>query len=482
MKKYNIPGFTLVELIVVITILTILGTIGFLSFKNYAQSARNSARISDLKTIEKSMGLLETEWTRFPIPNNPINITYSGGLAWQQWTLWTWAIQSLRRVSNIPKDPVFKVDYTYSLWRSQNKYQIAWVQEWSIYYSQNLLSSNAYALSAKNLDGYVIWNYLSYAVPVISWADCYLITTPSMILSDIPITWVLLDGGIYNYSYRKSWHVPSNYAGVVEVISLAQGFQTNEVLDWCEMNTTWELNLYIAKLSTSFQGLSNVQRYESLIYNSNSNNFQRNILRNLEEHWVQVSQQLINIVESPLLNYTFTDIFLNTDGTSLVWSHNSWSGSWITLWAGSTTDYNIITNVLEKNGAAQTIVAPSPNPLITNENYTLSFDIENFASWDISAYLRYANSNNYYKLQLSSSGYQIIRNIWWVESILQTIVETIVVWSNIVFSISEDAVSFEVNGIEKENIVAWWLSATWHPAIMLENNWARIDNYSLIYR
>jgi type IV pilus assembly protein PilA len=61
MKKYNIPGFTLVELIVVITILTILGTIGFLSFKNYAQSARNSARISDLKTIEKSMGLLETE-------------------------------------------------------------------------------------------------------------------------------------------------------------------------------------------------------------------------------------------------------------------------------------------------------------------------------------------------------------------------------------------------------------------------------------
>jgi prepilin-type N-terminal cleavage/methylation domain-containing protein len=59
-KKNNSYAFTLVELIVVIMILAILGTIGFLSFQNYAQGARNSARISDMRVINKAMSLLDT--------------------------------------------------------------------------------------------------------------------------------------------------------------------------------------------------------------------------------------------------------------------------------------------------------------------------------------------------------------------------------------------------------------------------------------
>lgn len=45
-------AFTLVELIVVITILAILWTIAFLSFTTYSRDARNTKRLSDLKSIE----------------------------------------------------------------------------------------------------------------------------------------------------------------------------------------------------------------------------------------------------------------------------------------------------------------------------------------------------------------------------------------------------------------------------------------------
>jgi prepilin-type N-terminal cleavage/methylation domain-containing protein len=83
-RKHNTHAFTLVELIVVITILAILGTLAFMSFKNYTQSARNSSRISDMKTLEKAMSLLGTIGASYPSPDEAENITYSGGLAWKQ--------------------------------------------------------------------------------------------------------------------------------------------------------------------------------------------------------------------------------------------------------------------------------------------------------------------------------------------------------------------------------------------------------------
>jgi prepilin-type N-terminal cleavage/methylation domain-containing protein len=49
--KHYFKGFTLVELIIVITILAILATITYISFKNYSGSARDSIRVTDIKTI-----------------------------------------------------------------------------------------------------------------------------------------------------------------------------------------------------------------------------------------------------------------------------------------------------------------------------------------------------------------------------------------------------------------------------------------------
>lgn len=50
-------GFTLVELIVVITILVILGAIAFVSLRNYALDARDSKRITNVRTISQGFDL-----------------------------------------------------------------------------------------------------------------------------------------------------------------------------------------------------------------------------------------------------------------------------------------------------------------------------------------------------------------------------------------------------------------------------------------
>lgn len=49
----KLSAFTLVELIVTISILAILGTIGIISLLGYQNSARDSVRVSDIKSIQK---------------------------------------------------------------------------------------------------------------------------------------------------------------------------------------------------------------------------------------------------------------------------------------------------------------------------------------------------------------------------------------------------------------------------------------------
>lgn len=484
MRNYKRYAFTLVELIVVITILAILGTIAFISMRNYAQSARNSHRISDMKIIEKAMSLLGTVWSEYPSPDESTSITYSGGLAWTQWIFSTGGLAYIQRISNIPKDPLFWVQYSYSLSENNRKYQISAALEGAITYSQNPFVSQVYALSASNLYGYTLGNYIAYDTPIFSGTGCSIIATPSMMLSDIPSGWIILNDEIYNYIYSKSGHIPNNYSSVVNSITPASGFQNTEVLNSCSIDTIGELELYIAKLSTAYIWLSSLPQFETLIYNSNSQSFQLSIIANLQDYGIQVEQSIIDILQSPNPDYVFTDTFTDTNGISILSGHipDSLLGSWTMLGSGNTSAYDISGNTLEKNGSTNTIVWPVTNPIISNINYGMSFDVEDFSGGDVSAYLRYTDSDNYYKLTVSSTGYQVMRRLWWSDSVFQTIVETINPWSNISFSVSGDSLIFGVDEIEKENIVAGWLNSIWSPGISIQNSGANIDNYTFTYK
>ncbi len=484
MRRKDATAFTLVELIVVITILAILGTIAFLSFTGYAQSARNSWRLSDMKVIEKAMSLIRSTGESYPTPDNAIDITYSGATMWTQWTFGKDSISAIRRMSNIPTDPSLWIEYTYSVLRGGRSFQIWGVQEWWFLSSTNTIIPETHAISSLNYYGYTIGDYVSYDVPAIGDTWCSLITTPSITLSDIPAWGELIDGDTYNYVYKKSGHLPNSFSGALTPGTAPTWFQILEVLDSCTLSTVTQLDLYVAKLSTAYQQLSSLPKYEEVVFDANSLSFKLDSIAWLEDHGIEVSKEIIDEYNSPLPERSFIDLFTAANSTQLVWTHtpSSASGAW---WLASGWDisaHSISGNTMEKNGSSTTLVYPIPSPSITLPNYELSFDIDEFSGWSISSYLRYVDNNNYYKAEISSSGYIVSRNLLGTESIFANISDPVSDGSTILFSVSGDTLVLEVNGVEKENILAGWIIPVGNPMLHLQNNTARIDNFTLTYK
>lgn len=491
MKHTHTSAFTLTELIIVVTILAILGTIAFISFIGYSEKTRNSSRISDMKTIEKVFSIHKTHSSLYPLPDDATVITYSWSLAWTQGFFGATTLATVKRVSNIPEDPLFGVKYSYGVSQNRTKYSLGTILEGdSGYVYENPLLPTTHALSSDNKIAYVLGDYIDYDVPIIDDDDnCKLLAVPSLLLSDIPSWWIIENGSLYNYVYTRGEHLPDTYDGFLqEVPTLWAWFQTVEVLDSCTIDTVAELDLYIAELSTAYQPLSDYVKYSDLIFNANSVNFRKSSIARLGRHGITISDAVINELNSPLPERVFIDTFNDTNGTLLIWDHtpNSWSGSWSMVSWGSTAAYDINANTLTKNGSSSSFIYPSPIPTITSADYTIGFDVLNFGWWTISAYLRYTDNSNYYRLDIDSSWYVLRRMLAGVESTLQNITETINTWSTIAFSVSgswiNEAVSLTINEVEKENILAGWLGALWSPVVFLQNDGATIDSYSLTYK
>ena len=134
--KFADKAFTLVELIVVITILAVLWTIAFVSFQWYAKSSRDSARISDLKSIEKVLALHKIESWFFPNADNSVPVTYLSSMIWSQGTFGENARAAVKRISNIPVDPLTGTEYSYSTTYSKNEFEVGvsfegqWLSGW----------------------------------------------------------------------------------------------------------------------------------------------------------------------------------------------------------------------------------------------------------------------------------------------------------------------------------------------------------------
>ncbi|MDD4151937.1 MAG: type II secretion system protein, partial [Candidatus Gracilibacteria bacterium] len=120
MQLQKIKAFTLVELIVVIVILSILSTIGFMSFQGYTSDARDSNRITSLKTIQSSLNIYKTKNQTLPLPDNYVDIT---GVSYQG-NIGTGIINKLK-LSGTFKDPKDSNYYTYSASKNLSKFQIS---------------------------------------------------------------------------------------------------------------------------------------------------------------------------------------------------------------------------------------------------------------------------------------------------------------------------------------------------------------------
>jgi prepilin-type N-terminal cleavage/methylation domain-containing protein len=182
MPIQNKKAFTLVELIVVITILAILWTVAFLSFQWYSASVRDSTRITDIKTIEKVFSIYFLKESKYPTPTDWEEITYSWTEVWTQGTFWKatrMEIWTKWNISNIPKDPLTLVKYTYSLSNNKQEYQIAGVFEWDLSLDLNNINST-YAKSIY-WSTYIKWNYNGKIIKVHSWWIDYVLAVPSII-------------------------------------------------------------------------------------------------------------------------------------------------------------------------------------------------------------------------------------------------------------------------------------------------------------
>lgn len=169
--KYNyyIFAFTLVELIVVITILTVLSTIAFISFRWYNSNTRDSVRISDLSNVVTSMELYELEAWKYPNPLNWKNVTYSWVTIWNQWSLGESVYTNLSKLDKIPKDPLLDKEYTYSISQNATEYEISWIVEGD----------------EDKVKAIIVGNYNGIVSKVKNGNECYYLTLPSLITSDL---------------------------------------------------------------------------------------------------------------------------------------------------------------------------------------------------------------------------------------------------------------------------------------------------------
>jgi len=483
MYKKNTSGFTLIELIVVITILAILGTIAYISMVGYSQDARNSIRISDMKLIEKSMSVFSSVEGFYPTPDSSVEVTYSGSTVSRQGFFWTSNLGVVRGISEVPIDPTLKLPYSYAVTGDRQNYQLWGVFEGWLFAQTNPIIPQANAFSWDQFSGYILGTYIDYARNIKIADQCNIITMPSLIFWTLPAAGVLVPSTQYRYVYISSPHLPAEYNSALDSINSDPWFEVNPIWTQCSIDSIEEFDLYIAQLSTAYQWLLGIDRFEDIIFNSNKDTFRKNTAEALQLNDISVSESVIKLLGAPPPDQFFEEDFTSLDNTQLVSAHTTSPWPWIwQLETGSLSAYTIIWNALVKNDPSATFVYPSPIPGIEGVSMKISFDVINFAGGDIFIYLRYVDSDNYYRAEISAAGYRIIQRVWWIDGVLETVAQVISTWSNISFEVEWSTPIFAIDDIEQTRSPWSSISWIWRPIVDLKNSWASIDNYILRYK
>jgi len=153
-------AFSLVELVVVIAILAILAITSFVVLSQWFVKSRNIKRISDLQGLKTALNSYYYSNFKYPRPWESIEIRDENDeVIWYQWLFDESVGAKMREVTKVPKDPLDKGYYGYSIL----------VKNWVWYelvsflevIDTNLLGKldNAYAISLSSRVPYVIWEY-----------------------------------------------------------------------------------------------------------------------------------------------------------------------------------------------------------------------------------------------------------------------------------------------------------------------------------
>lgn len=272
-------AFTLVELIVVITILAILWTIGFLSFQGYSISARDSARISDISTISKSLELFKIREWYYPNPSGFYNISYSWSLAWRQGTFGSDVQQQTKRITTIPVDPLTGNEYSYSTINSRQEYELWAITEnlvsydWNVsdIHNKNSLIPNNWVYAENTFFSYTVGNYNKQIVTVKDSVNpniLYVLWVPTIITTEITDVTVQEIVSNQSFAVKGSKNLPSSYALVLP---------NSQTHTWSISFTPWNISLtapliYEGTINDLDSESERIQFWENLVsYYQNSN-------------------------------------------------------------------------------------------------------------------------------------------------------------------------------------------------------------------
>ena len=295
MLKNKKQAFTLVELIVVITILAILWTIAFISLQWYARDARDSIRLSDIKSISSTLEYYKLENSSYPLTTNGTEITYKWAEVWTQWIFWDLTHGKVWKISKVPLDPQTKKEYTYSLLNNKSKYSLAWVLEGSSLVFEKWLINQSYA-NKTTMNAIVKWNYYWVVLNVNTWWIDYVLAIPSIITSS---TWTSLEEIIINKQlvFNNYQNLPTNYNGTDYDANWWFDFKPNTLEIW-----SWSIEELSLNQSERLSLLKNIQKsYWQTVLDINKNIL--NILKvsvNEENPSEKVKQLSENIFKNDL--------------------------------------------------------------------------------------------------------------------------------------------------------------------------------------
>lgn len=256
-KKF-LKSFTLIELIIVIAIIAVLGASAFLLLSQWMSKSRDSRRISDLKTLEKSINIsfLSSESSNYPLPDPNIIIkTDNNWVLWSQWKFWDSITQNVNNLNKIPKDPSWDY-YDYSVTQDRKSYELLAILEnhktLSIYWSNVYANNNSTVFILSNYDWYILanswWVFMLYSTDSI-------FVEPSLLDNSNDYYIIDLDNDIL--SPDSSMNFRSEVKSV-NVTSLMDEDNTNDDetlnslnLTFPELISSWKINNYLQILSIS---------------------------------------------------------------------------------------------------------------------------------------------------------------------------------------------------------------------------------------
>ena len=230
----------------------------------YSAEARDSRRLSDLANLKKSLELFATNVWSYPLPDNWLNVTYTWYVLRTQWTIWDNVTTNLsRNLNKKPLDPLFDIEYIYSVTQTKYEYEIMSIFESDI--SKYDLLNKSYASNNWFLTK-IIWtyNWIYLKTPEYYFPTPSIITSESLPLDLRTSSWTSIKSQIVTW-----WdNIPNLW--ITQLVTQTWQLDINFNIYWAGLTkySTNAKKIYLAEImqdTYSWSFLSNQVPYKDIL-------------------------------------------------------------------------------------------------------------------------------------------------------------------------------------------------------------------------